>query len=98
MNQAYTQLCYGQFTINIPIPLDKEGGGLQKKKWPLGPQFGLIIRRGVPGPLPWIRHWKIQRAHVTVRCFIPSLAIKRKSKWINCVRWTISFHGSCVNF
>ena len=45
MNQAYTQLCYGQFTINIPIPLDKEGGGLQKKKWPLGPQFGLIINK-----------------------------------------------------
>ena len=35
------------------------GGGEQKKKifWPLGPQFGLKIRRepGPPGPVPWIR-------------------------------------------
>ena len=39
-----------------PRPSDKGGGGSQKKCfWPLGPQFGLKIRRE-PGPLPWICH------------------------------------------
>ena len=45
--------------------LYKEGGGLQKNFfWPLGPHFGLIIRGGGGRSLPWIRHLKIQRAHV----------------------------------
>ena len=42
-----------------PKPLGGGGGAVSKKKifWPLGPQFGLKIRRepGPPGPVPWIR-------------------------------------------
>ena len=34
------------------------GGGRSPKSFcqPFRPRFGLKIRRGLPGPLPWIRH------------------------------------------
>ena len=45
----------------VSRPLEK-GGAVSKKCFrPFGPQFGLKIREegAGPGPLPWIRHWKV---------------------------------------
>ena len=58
-NSAESRPWYGRSSR----PLEKRRPGLQKNFfWPFGPLFGLKIRGGgggggLPGPLPWIRHW-----------------------------------------
>ena len=62
----------------------RKGTGLQKKCfWPFGPQFGLKIRGGAPGPFRWIRHWFLfsLRHTLQVSQFLESITSTLFSCW-----------------